>query len=302
MEAYNLYTMVNGGNYMRTLIIFLVFTLTACSLRQDLKKMNVTEKEILNKLDLAFNGIPADDYPEGNSGDIKYNFFLDLEHGYCETAGNKIHLYADKNRWAIVFEKCGYQNRAGAAEIELNYVGNCVDYPVDKYPERNYITNSSRVILITPDEYDRIRNKEGKDLEDFELISPKATDITIHGHKEEIEHDSTKYIALGILPRNFNNPQSLIGYGDIVRYFSDTKPELVSATELEIKEHIPHDLPKLMTIDAFHFESSYSKSILPGSQETYLLIAKVLATRDTTFWKPTLKPNNHWTNWESGNL
>lgn len=292
---------------MRTFIITLAFILTACSFRQNgknfiNKKMDFTEKEILDKLDLAFNGIPTGDYPNGNSGDIKYNFFLDLEHGYCETAGNKIHLYADKNRWAIVFEKCGYQNRGEDAEIELDYVGNCINYPVNKYPERNYITNSSRVILITRAEYERVRNKEGKDMEGFELISPNATEITIHGQKVNIEHNLTKYIALGIHPRNFNNPQSLIGYGDIVRYFSDTNPELVSATEQEIEEHIPRDLPNLMTIDKFHFESIYTKSSLPSSQETYQLIAKVLITQDTSFWNPTLKPNNHWTNWESGNL
>lgn len=270
--------------------------------KYDNKKMNFTETDIFNKLDLAFNGQPAEDYPAGNNSDIKYNFFLDLEHGYCETAGNKIHLYADSARWAIVFEKCGYQNRGDRAEIELDYVGNCINYPVDKYPERNYITNASNIVLITSDEYERIRNKEGKDMEDFELISPTATDLTIHGKKVTIDHDQKKYLALGIKPRDFDNPQNLIGYGDIVRFFSDTKPELVSATEEEIKQHIPHDIPKLMTLDKFHFVSAYDKSNLPSSQETYQLIAKILVTRDTTFWKPKLKPNNHWTNWESGNL
>jgi hypothetical protein len=85
-----------------------------------------TENEILNQLDLAFKGIPSEYYPEGRPQDIKYNFFLDLEHGYCETAGNRIHLYGDSTRWAIVFEKSGYQNRGTSAEIQLDYVGNCI--------------------------------------------------------------------------------------------------------------------------------------------------------------------------------
>jgi hypothetical protein len=57
-----------------------------------------------------------------------------------------------------------------------------------------------------------------------------------------------------------------------------------------------------MTINEFHFVSAYNKSKPPSIQETYKLIAKVLLTKDTTNWKPTEKPNNHWTNWESGNL
>jgi len=39
-----------------------------------------------------------------------------------------------------------------------------------------------------------------------------------------------------------------------------------------------------------------------SNQETFKLISKILLTKDTTYWKPTMKPNNHWSNWESGNL
>ena len=57
-----------------------------------------------------------------------------------------------------------------------------------------------------------------------------------------------------------------------------------------------------MTINEFHYESFYKKENLPSRQECYQLIAKVLVTKDTTKWKPTLKPNNSWKNWSSGNL
>lgn len=264
--------------------------------------MNFTEKEILEKLDLAFQGIPASDFPSGGSEDIQYNFFLDLEHGYCETAGSRIHLYGDKTHWAIVFEKNGYQNRASAAETELDYIGNCIHYPVDVYPERNYITNASRIMLISSDEYERIRNVKGKEMEDFELISPDAKEVNIHGKVVPIEHDTTKYTRLGIQLRDYSNPQHLIGYEDLVRFFSDTQPELLNATETEIKQHIPADLPKIMTIDNFHFESVYGGGNLPSKHETYQLIAKVLVNGDSAYWRPTLKANNHWSNWESGNL
>jgi len=123
------------------IIVLLSFLLTACSFKHnnktvEHKKMSFTEAEILHKLDLAFNDIPDSDFPAGDIEDIKYNFFPDLEHGYCETAGSKIHLYADKSRWAIVFEKCGYYNRSFDARIELIYIGNCIDYVIEKFPFR----------------------------------------------------------------------------------------------------------------------------------------------------------------------
>ncbi|WP_426582448.1 DUF7003 family protein [Mucilaginibacter sp. R-33] len=265
-------------------------------------KTSFTEKEILTQLDLAFKGIPSEYYPAGKKDDIKYNFFFDLEHGYFATAGNRIHLYADASRWAIVFEKNGYANRGGDAEIELDYIGNCINYPIDKYPERNYITNASRIILITREEYERIQNKSGSEMEQFELVDPNANYVIVRGHKVKIEHIEKKHTHFGIKPRAFDNPKRLINFEGLVRYLSETHPLIMNATEDDIKAHLPSDLPEISIIDKFHFESVYQKHILPSNQETYQLIAKVLVTGNPGFWKPKNKPNNHWSNWESGNL
>ncbi len=292
---------------MRQLPIIILFFLFSCSgsvkdNRNDKKGMTFNEAEILEQLDLAFNGTPGEYYPAGRPEDIKYNFFLDLEHGYCETAGNRIHLYADSTRWVIVFEKSGYQNRGTSAEIELNYVGNCIDYPVDKYPERNYITNSSSVILIDPAEFERIENKEGAEMETYELIGQNIKEIKIRDKFVPFDNNYKNYEKAGVQVRDYDNPKKLIGFGDLIRYLHETNPTLISATEEEIRRHFHKDIPKLMTIDEFHFVSAYEKSNPPSQQETFKLIAKVLTTRDTTNWKPTQKPNNSWKNWESGNL
>ena len=261
-----------------------------------------TETEILRQLDLAYNGIPSEYYPAGRPQDIKYNFFLDLEDAYCEVAGNRIHLYADSTRWAIAFEKCGYNNRQSSAVIELNYVGNCITYPVDKHQERNYITNSRRIILIDPHEFERIENKEGEEMETFELIGKGVKEIKVRDKFVPFNTDYRDYEKAGVHVRAYENPEKLIGFGDFVRYLNETNPSLIRATDEEIEDHIPKDLPKLMTITDFHYVSAYDKSGPPSAQETYKLIAQVLVTKDTANWKPTENANNHWSNWESGNL
>ncbi|HRX93045.1 MAG TPA: hypothetical protein P5158_02960 [Chitinophagaceae bacterium] len=41
----------------------------------------------------------------------------------------------------------------------------------------------------------------------------------------------------------------------------------------------------------------------PSSYETWQLIAKVISTGDISYYKPTLKPNSHWSNWpDSGSI
>lgn len=292
---------------MKFLFLIVFIFLFSCSEKvknnlNEAKRILITEKEILEELDLAYKGTPSKYYPAGRPEDIKYNFFLDLEHGYCETAGNRIHLYADSTRWIIVFEKIGYQNRGTSAEIELNYVGNCIDYPVDKYSERNYITNSSRVILIDPTEFERIENKEGVELETFELIGQNIKEIKIREQFVPFDNNYKNYEKVGIEIQKHSNPKKLIAFGDLIRYLHETNPIVISATEGEIRKHIPKDIPKLITIDEFHFVSAYNKSNPPSEQETYKLLAKILVTLDTTNWKPTQKTNNHWKNWKSGHL
>ncbi len=265
-------------------------------------KMNFNEQEILDELDLAYKGEPGRYFPAGNPGDIKYNFFLDLESPYCVVAASRIHLYADSTRWAIVFETAGYETRQYAAKITLDYIGNCIEHHVKTFSPYTYISNCSFVTLITPEEYEKIRNREGKGMELFERISAAATEVTVRDTKVPIEHDTEKYEALGIKIQASDNAKNLVHYGDLVRYIHETNPAVISATETEIQKHIPADLPKIMTIDSFHFVSLYENEIFPGQQETYQLLAKVLVNRDTAYWKPTMKANNHWSNWVSGNL
>jgi hypothetical protein len=291
--------------------------------------MTCNETEILEQLDLAFNEIPGKYFPTGQSGDMKYNFFLDLEHGYFVTAGSRIHLYADTAQWAIVFEKNGYQNRGTTAEIELTYIGNCIDYPIYRNAENNChtITNSSKVTLIDPTEFERIENKVGTESKTFELIGKDVKEIKIRDKYVPFDNNYKNYEKVGIAIKKYDNPNRLIGFGDLIRYLHETNPTIISATEDDIRKHIPNDIPKLMTIDEFHYADS-SKTIKPlpndvlnlmttddfrlvsiiektnppSQQETYKLIARILAKKDSTNWKPTQKPNNSWKNQESGYL
>ncbi|RLJ33212.1 hypothetical protein CLU97_2690 [Chryseobacterium sp. 7] len=277
----------------RVSIIYMFFALFFC------QAQNYKEAEILNQLDLAFNGKPSQYFPQKKSGEIQYNFFLDLEHGYFMTAGNRIHLYGnDEGQWAIVFEKNGYQNRATRAEIELNYIGNCISYSIERHGEINYISNTNYIVLIDGDEFVRIENKEGSDLEKFEHIGEQVKEIKIRNQFVPFNYDYRDYEKVGIKIENLDSDRRLIGFGDLIRYYNETNPSLLYASEDEIKMHIPKKLKKIMTIDKFH----YDRAILPSKQETYKMIAKVLVTRDSSYWKPTLPFNNHWSNWESGNI
>ena len=240
-----------------------------------------TREEILEKLD-------------DNS---TYNFFLDLEHGYFHTAGSRINLFADEDRWAIVFEKSGFGNRSGRAEIELNYFGNCLKNLDRAGLNDKFICNAKYITIISGEDFEKI---EG----DFELVSKEAGHITIRNERYSIEHDSTKYEAKGIYTQDFDNPDNLIDYQSLVRYLDEQNPELFRAKNDELRISIPHDLPFLMKIDRWHHKT-YTEydGDKPSSYETFQMIADILETKNIDLWKPTLEPNNDWRNWsEAGGL
>jgi len=159
----------------------------------------------------------------------------------------------------------------------------------------------STIIFIDSEEFERIENKEGESMETFEVIGQNIKNIKIRDKVIPFESDYLQYENVGIKHRE-ENSRKLIGFGDIIRYLNKTNLTLISATEDDIKKHIPVDLHKLMTIEKFDYESLYDKSNPPSNQETYKLIAKILTELDNTIWKPTEISNNHWSNWDSGNL
>lgn len=266
------------------------------------ERMSFSEIEILKQLDLAFNQTPSEYFPNGQPRDVKDNLFLDLEHGYFETAGSRIHLYADSINWAIVFEKSGYHNRGFFGEIELTYIGNCVEYPIIKYPKYNYISNRNRIILIDHKEFERIRSRQGEKMETFELIDRDIQEIKIRNQFVSFENNHESFEKVGVEIRDYDNPNKLVGFADLIRFLHETNPAIISATDSDMRKHIPSDIPRLMTIDDFHFASVYEQSNLPSTQEMYRLIAKILSTRNPLNWVPNKKANNSWKNWESGHL
>lgn len=219
-----------------------------------------------------------------------YRFRPDLEHGYFYTAGSRITLFGDKNRWAFVFEKSGYSNRGGSVDIELNYFGNCLTNLETAGMNGMFVCNAKNFTSF-----------ETADLcEDIEIVSPDVETVEICGQAIPIPHDPKIYREHNI---ELNDPDE-ISIVELTRLLNELHPELFRATEEELRTCLPDDLPQVMVINHWHHESVYEEQVKPMSEcEVYRQIAEVLATLDPKKWKPKKKPNNDWRNWpEAGGL
>lgn len=233
-------------------------------------------------------------------------FFIDLEHPYFYTANSRLTLFADDTRWAIVFEKSGYANRGFSIQLELSYYGNCLENLPPHSVMSGHYYNTKYVQLINYVELRRI-------LDDFEDLKEDIEDVVVRDRRVKIpviKSGFRKWIP-DIVERSYPGKVTVM---DLVRYLAYEYEELCRATEEELRFCTPKDLPKVMRIDEWHhkrysvFDNAGTEpvSILgdpPDTYESYYLIGKVLEMKDPSVYKPTLEPNNHWSNWpEAGSL
>lgn len=262
---------------MKTTISTLILMIFLCTsiIKMNKDDLNYSKEEILQKLDTL----------------SPYTFFLDLEHGYFYTSGSRITLYADKSRWAIVFEKSGYANRGPAGAIELNYYGNCLTNLDRAGKDDQYILNTKWFTLIEPKELERISSG-------FELVLNEIKEVKVRDAYLSIENEVNRMKQKGIDIRKYDNPKRQIDFPALVRYLEEENSTLFRASDKELKTCLPDDLPKIFHIDEwYHISYGITDGPAPSEIETFQMIADVLISRDTSKWKPTLSPNNNWRNW-----
>ncbi len=134
------------------------------------------------------------------------------------------------------------------------------------------------------------------------MVNPKIKSVKVRNEIIQIENDKTKYLKYHIKLVDKDNPRGNISFGNLARYLYATQSEKFCATQSEIKTMLPKDIPFILTIDKFHYQSAYDPKNIPSRQETYNLIADILVSLDRNLWKPKEKTNNEWYNWKSGHL
>lgn len=226
--------------------------------------------------------------------------FIDLGHPYVYTANSRLNLYADDARWAIVSEVSGYDPRAGRFLLTVTALGNCLER-LSLMGSRNQFTYNADFITLI----------EGVALTEATQHFANAVtpvQLQIRDHIVTVPAGKGTFVPT---TKSRTWPKGARAE-DLGRYVAYEYAELCRATDAEKRKHLPASLAELMKIDEWYHRSWYYMhgssdpgpvGDAPSSYETYRLIAAVLASRDPSRYRPTLKPNSHWTNWpQAGSL
>jgi len=206
-----------------------------------------------------------------------------LDNGYVYLVDVRLHTYRDTSRWALLIEDVGYSPRAFSVSNCLNCYGNCL--------KREPGTANEDFLPVLNDRPEEPIFAEDAD----ELIRDDLQSVRIRGTRVPVNTDpaflASKGIRLEEAPR--------VKVYELARSLLPEHRDLLFATEGELRQRLPTDLPCILRLEEWHHPDLCAGE-LPSQSETFQQLAEVLTSGDVSFYRPTQPPNTHWSNWPEG--
>jgi hypothetical protein len=285
----------------------------------------ITTQEILSALDYANDGY--------------YCSFIPLNHPYSYLIDTRLNLFSSNNDWVIVAEILGYNPRGGRIELQICYYGNCL-INLEQYNNRN--TNCYSVFPIDDASFEEASLDEYLNPAATTLLI-RGQAIALHHEKRAYERagieladpNTIGWEEAGRLLASVHHGLFRATDSELYKSIPDHLKKLMVLDAWHHKDFTVSP-PRNMTDEdikrAYEFNAS-SNSLSgmslaefttviraqetrtdeyasrewaenrPSSYQTWQQIAQVLATGDTSYYRPTLPANTHWVNWpEAGSL
>lgn len=288
----------------------------------------MTEQEVLDRLD--------------NSNYEFYGQFVSLGFVYSYLIDVRLNVFRSaNNEWGIAVERLGYNPRRGCLSLDIDYFGNCLinlQYYNNKPTNTQYVSpmdndqffSSLEGECLKPDaKFWLVRGQKivlshskqdyidaGIKLKEYKpnkISAEEAGRLVVQKHRElfrATDEELYKYI-----PKNLKKILVLDEWYHkdfYLRYMPEMTDEQLERTYETNKKLTGHALMDIETFISLYRHNELMRdeqnreaweNNRPGSYETWQQIAKVIVTNDTSYYKPSLKPNTHWLNWpESGSL
>ncbi|MEV4412568.1 hypothetical protein [Catellatospora sp. NPDC049609] len=193
--------------------------------------------------------------------------FADPDHGYHHAIDARLHAFRDERRWALVIELVGFHARAGNVIDVLHCFGNCLTGGAPGYGPGDFI--------------ERVENMHELERAGHGGMVP----VVVRGEAVPVRAEAGEPVW------------------DVLRRLVPEYRDLLLADEQELRHRLPADLPRIMVLQEWWHRDPARHDQLPSETETFQQLAQVLATGDVAAYRPTHRPNTHWSFWpESGSL
>jgi hypothetical protein len=208
-----------------------------------------------------------------------------LDNGYVSLADVRLYAYRDETRWALIIEHLGFHAHIGGHNGIVNCLyrfGNCLD--------RAPGVADQDFIGMTFD------GPDGPTFaDDGQYVRDGVKSLRIRGHIASLDLSPGNLMAKGI---TLQQPPRIRG-AELLRALTPKYRDFLLATEDELRQRVPADLPEMLVLDEWH-HPDLAKGMLPSASNTFRMLSRMLVGGDPAFYKPTEPPNTHWKYWPNG--
>ncbi len=233
------------------------------------KEQTYSAKQILTQLDLC----------------VKKESFIEFcPDNILPYITSRLTAYRDKTRWAILIEVIQYDLDAGGhhgIDHSFYVYGNCMNFEPGRAKHFIFLTSDSK-------------NGPAFDIEYEAFLNPETKTMMLRGEEIALNHNRDYYEDKGI-ELAYKEEEGIAIY-EFLRGLLPEHEAQMFATEEEIRELIPEDLPMFIQLSEWYHPHPDNDE-LPSNVETFKLLAKALETGQKELYKPTIAPNTHWKNW-----
>lgn len=217
-----------------------------------------------------------------------------LDNGYVYLAATRLALFRSASEWAMVLEVFGFSPRAGSPDLnivtfasKLHGRNPATDY-VNADAYRGYLRGHPR------DDSRSVFPIASDDWIDGELVSDEATGLVLRGSPFALPARHA-YTTSGI---ELEDPERVHVY-ELCRYVAGVRRDQILASADEQRVSIGPGMQKLLQLDEWHHPDLVADE-RPSDVESFQQLAAVLASGDTSLYRPTEPPNTDWRNWPDG--
>jgi hypothetical protein len=211
-----------------------------------------------------------------------------LDDGYYYHAAQKLTVYRDMHRWAMLIELLQYNNH----EYDLDGIftvayafGNCLVPKSADDPEPSFFHFASEA---EPDTF--LEDKFG-----LTYLNPAIKTIQVKGAPLKVTLGPADYAAKGIVLKT----EEQVAPWQFLRGLVPEHAHRFWVSAEDMAHRLPQDLPVMLTIDEW-YHPNLAIGQMPSKSETFWQLSKVIAMGDSSFYEPSQPANTHWKNWPDG--
>jgi hypothetical protein len=207
-------------------------------------------------------------------------------------------LHKSETDWGLVIEVFGYSPRAGLPDTHIYTFSSNLH---QRKSALDFVSAAAHALYLSNNPFNEsafvfpIAEGDWLDADNQELIASGHHTVKVRGDTRALP-TTEEYDRAGVL----RSQPPRVAVFEFCRALAFLDRERVLATPVERTAHLEPSMRQILQLEEWHHPHVVDGGHRPSNSETFNLLAETLISGDPRNYRPTLRPNAHWTHWPEG--